>query len=76
MATVPSQDHRAISVPLAGVKRGQPRVLADNRTARSAAMTAVIRQIPKLIVGVRFPSPALTRFALFTGLSSFIYVTF
>jgi hypothetical protein len=42
---------RAISGPLTKVNRGQSRVPADSRTASSAAMTAVIRQIPKLIVG-------------------------
>ena len=52
-------DRRAISVPLARVTRGQPRPLADTYTRRSAPLAAVIAALPKLIVRVRFSSPAL-----------------
>jgi hypothetical protein len=51
-------DRRAISVPLARVTRGQPRPLADTYTRRSAPLAAVIAALPKLIVRVRFSSPA------------------
>jgi len=52
------QDLRAISVPLARVTRGQPRLLPAIRLGRSAPLTAVTVPLPKLIVRVRFPSPA------------------
>jgi hypothetical protein len=51
-------DRRAISLPLAKVTRGQPRPLADNYTRRSAPLAAVVAALPKLIVRVRFSSPA------------------
>jgi hypothetical protein len=51
-------DRRAIGVPLARVTRGQPRPLADTYTRRSAPLAAVIAALPKLIVRVRFSSPA------------------
>jgi hypothetical protein len=57
----PIQDHRAISVPLAPVNGGQPRILAGTQMGSSAALATVTRQIPKLIVRVRFPLPAPTR---------------
>ncbi len=42
---------RAISVQLATVARGQPRLLQSTRTGRSAAYTGVAALLPKLIVG-------------------------
>ena len=53
------QDHRAISVQLARVTRGQSRLLAVPGPGWSAALAARIGRIPKLIVRVRFSSPAL-----------------
>jgi hypothetical protein len=50
---------RAISVQLATVTRGQPRLLQSTWTGRSAAYTGVAALLPKLIVRVRFSSPAL-----------------
>jgi hypothetical protein len=55
------QDLRAISGPLARVTRGQSRSLADTCTRRSAPLAAVIAVLPKLIVRVRFSSPAPPR---------------
>ena len=52
-------DRRAISVPLARVTRGQPGPLGSARDARSAPLAAVTAALPKLIVRVRFSSPAL-----------------
>ena len=49
---------RAISVPLARVTRGQPRLLGIIRVASSAPLTGVTARLPKLIVRVRFSSPA------------------
>src|SRR6266480_381810 len=49
---------RALSGPLARVTRGQPRSPGITRFARSAPLTAVAAALPKLIVRVRFPSPA------------------
>jgi hypothetical protein len=49
---------RAINVQLARVTRGQPRLLQSTRTGRSAARSGVAALFPKLIVRVRFPSPA------------------
>ena len=51
-------DRRAINVQLARVTSGQPRLLQVPRVAWSAVLPAVICPIPKLIVRVRFPSPA------------------
>jgi len=45
-------------VQLAGGNRGQIRLLADKQRRRSRSITAPIGVLPKLIVGVRFPSPA------------------
>src|SRR6185437_15971853 len=45
--------------PLARVTRGQPRILRTGQTARSAPLAAVAGLLPKLIVRVRFSSPAL-----------------
>ena len=53
-----AHDRRAISVPLAGVTRGQPRSLGTARDAWSAPLAAVTVTLPKLIVRVRFSSPA------------------
>ncbi len=50
---------RAINVQLARVTRGQPGLLQSTRTGRSAARPAVAAPFPKLIVRVRFSSPAL-----------------
>ncbi len=52
---------RAISVPLTPVTRGLSRSLADTPHRRSGRSTDRIAQIPKLIVRVRFPSPAPDR---------------
>jgi hypothetical protein len=49
---------RAISVPLTLVTSGLSRSLADTSHRRSGRTTARMAQIPKLIVRVRFPSPA------------------
>ncbi|GLY78642.1 hypothetical protein Airi01_069090 [Actinoallomurus iriomotensis] len=49
---------RAINVPLAPVTKGQQRSLADTCMTRSAPVTAEIPTLPKLVVRVRFPSPA------------------
>jgi hypothetical protein len=51
-------DRRAISVPLARVTRGQPGSLETVRDAWSAPLAAVTAELPKLIVRVRFSSPA------------------
>src|SRR5258707_4863728 len=48
------QDRRAISVQLARVIRGQPRVLPAARIGRSAPLSAVTVPLPKLTVRVRF----------------------
>jgi hypothetical protein len=53
-----SQDRRAIDGPLDSVARGLPRSGADTHTARSDPLAARSGQIPKLIVRVRFSSPA------------------
>jgi hypothetical protein len=58
IAATSAQDRRAINVPLTGVTKGQPRLLRSTGSARSARQTAVTVRLPKLIVGVRFPSPA------------------
>ena len=52
------QDHRAINVPLARAIPGQPRLPAVTRTPRSEPMTAVCGHPSKLVMRVRFPSPA------------------
>jgi hypothetical protein len=49
---------RAISVQLTTVARGQPRPLQSTRTSRPAARSGVAALFPKLIVRVRFSSPA------------------
>jgi hypothetical protein len=49
---------RAISVPLTTVKDGTERPLAAIEVGSSDTMTARFVQIPKLIVRVRFSSPA------------------
>jgi hypothetical protein len=54
----PAHDRRAISVPLPRVTRGQPGSLGTARDAWSASLAAVIVTLPKLIVRVRFSSPA------------------
>ena len=51
-------DRRAISVQLARVMSGHSRLLRATRVGCSAASSAMICPIPKLIVRVRFPSPA------------------
>ena len=55
-----ADDRRAISVQLATVKRGQSRVLRVSEVGCSAALSAAICPIPKLLVRVRVPSPAPT----------------
>jgi hypothetical protein len=52
------QDHRAISVQLARVTSGQSRTSPVAPPGWSAAPAAWIGRIPKLIVRVRFSSPA------------------
>jgi len=47
-----------ISGPLTRATRGQPRSLGTARNARSAPLAAVTAALPKLIVRVRFSSPA------------------
>jgi hypothetical protein len=47
-----------VAVQLATVTRGQSRVLAVPGRGRSAALAVWIGRIPKLIVRVRFSSPA------------------
>jgi hypothetical protein len=54
----PEHDHRAISVQLAPVNQGQSRALAVPGPDWSPALAAGIGRIPKLIVRVRFSSPA------------------
>jgi hypothetical protein len=56
-----SQDHRAIGGPLDPVTRGLPRSTADSQTSRSGPLAACFCQLPKLIVRVRFSSPAPRR---------------
>ena len=53
-----AHDRRAISGPLTRATRGQPRSLGTARNARSAPLAAVTAALPKLIVRVRFSSPA------------------
>src|SRR5262245_59812592 len=50
---------RAIGGPLAPVSQGPSRSLAVHRMPRSGRSGATIGRIPKLIVRVRFSSPAL-----------------
>jgi hypothetical protein len=52
------RDRWAISRPLATVKDGQPRLLRSIRVSSSAALTAVCHTPSKLVMRVRFPSPA------------------
>jgi hypothetical protein len=54
------QGRRAISVPLTPVKKGLSRSLTDSPPRRSGHLTAHTTQILKLIVRVRFSSPAPT----------------
>jgi hypothetical protein len=51
-------DRRAISGPLARVTGGHPRSLRTARYAWSAQLAGVTTALPKLIVRVRFSSPA------------------
>ena len=53
------EDPRAISGPLTRVTRGQPRRPEANQPGWSAPLAAVTAALPKLIVRVRFSSPAL-----------------
>jgi hypothetical protein len=53
-----AQNRRAISVPLTRVTRGQPGSLGTTRDAWSAPLAAITAALPKLIVRVRFSSPA------------------
>jgi hypothetical protein len=53
-----SHDRWAISGPLARVTRGQSGSPGTARNAWSAPLTAVTAALPKLIVRVRFSSPA------------------
>jgi hypothetical protein len=52
------QDHRVINVQLATVPGGQSRCLTGTRTSWSDGFSGRITKFPKLIVRVRFPSPA------------------
>ena len=53
---------RAISVQLATVARGQPRLLQSTRTGRSAAYTGVAALFPKLIFQLHLlPDPCPLR---------------
>ena len=54
----PGQDRRAISVPLASGNDRQSRSLAGTRMSSSAALNCGDETDPKLIVRVRFSSPA------------------
>ena len=53
-----TEESRAISGPLGPVTGGLSRSLADTSHRRSGPVEARTVQIPKLIVRVRFPSPA------------------
>jgi hypothetical protein len=57
----PHPDQRAISGPFTSVKGGLSRSLTDSSPRRSGHVGARMAQIPKLIVRVRFPSPAPVR---------------
>jgi len=57
-----AQDRRAISGPLTSVKGGPSRSLTDSLSRRSGPVEARTAQIPKLIVRVRFSSPALSQY--------------
>ncbi len=65
-----AHDRRAISVPLTRVTKGQPRSLGTARSAWSASLAAVSAALPKLIVRVRFSSPASRHEGLDQGTSS------
>jgi hypothetical protein len=52
------KDRRAISGPLTRVTRGQPRSLRTGEVARSGPLPGMMARLPKLIVRVRFSSPA------------------
>jgi hypothetical protein len=54
------QDRRAISGPLATATRGQSRPLRSIGVASSAALTAVRYTPSKLVMRIRFSSPALS----------------
>ena len=69
------QDRRAISVPLTPVKTGLSRSLTDSPPRRSGHTEARTTQLPKLIVRVRFPSPALLRYYLIDNFSIFCSTT-
>ena len=74
-AGLPRSEHgrRAISVPLTPVIQRYSRSLTDPRNPRSARMQARTPQLPKLIVRVRFPSPALLLKAGFSGAAAAAY---
>jgi len=55
------RSHRAINVPLARATTGQLRLPAATRTPRSAPMSRVCGHPSKLVMRVRFPSPAPAR---------------
>jgi hypothetical protein len=54
----PHQDRRAISVQLTTVLDGQRLCSAGSRTGWSGGLSGCIGQLPKLIMRVRFSSPA------------------
>jgi len=58
LSTTDSTRSRAISVPLTTVKHGTGRPPSGKQVRRSDGITACFVQIPKLIVRVRFSSPA------------------
>jgi hypothetical protein len=60
----PGHDHRAISVQLATASKGQSRILTVPGHGWSPPLAAQIGPIPKLIVRVRFSSPAPLRNAM------------
>ena len=62
-----SRDRRAISVPLTPVTKGLSRSPTGSPPRSSGYLTARMAQIPKLIVRVRFPSPAPTEKSQFRG---------
>ena len=53
---------RAITGPLATVSRSHSRLLRSSRVSSSAGVTAVRHTPSKLVMRVRFPSPALRKF--------------
>jgi antitoxin YefM len=61
MALLPRQDRCPINVPLRRATTGQPRPLAASQMPRSGSLTGLCGHPSKLVMRVRFPSPAPTR---------------